>query len=369
MFVILTRCDTALSMFSVSITRLYWRCNYVSCYGEKILPIDSYVLSTVYRNQNGEIVLNGESVVTMKKSVSVNDIKLLLEKKCLPFRIQGNPQNIVDGFSSLSHYREGTITWNNSQKNLSVFTPHVSVCVVQEGIYMESDTQIISPNSKAVFFSILEHFWGDDRNDDLPAVGPGTVIGSNVHMEDNVRIGCNCSLIGDITIGSGTVIYDNVVIRNRVRIGRNCTIQSLTVIGEDGYGYSEDESHVKTMIRHFGGVNIGDNVFIGNHTNIARGTIDDTMIGSGTKIAPSTLIAHNNDIGENVSIVCAKLFGSVKVGDNAYVSSCIVRNQIKIGCNTIVGMGSVVTKDVDDNKIVMGTPAKVIRENNGKEKL
>ncbi len=305
----------------------------------------------------------------MGNSVNVKEIKSFLEKEGLPFSIHGDLEKTVTGFSSLPRYQEGTITWNNSKKKLSEFPPHVSVCVVQEGTCMESETQIISPNSKAVFFSILEHFWGDEQDDDIPVIGSGTMISHNVQLGENVRIGCNCSLIGDISIGDGTVIGDNVVIRNRVHIGRDCTIQSLTVIGEDGYGYSEDESHVKTMIRHFGGVTIGDNVFIGNHTNIARGTIDDTIIGSGTKIAPSTHIGHNNYIGENVSIVCAKLFGSVVVGNNAYISSCIVRNQIKIGSNAIVGMGSVVTKDVADNKVVMGAPAKVIRENSGKEKL
>lgn len=305
----------------------------------------------------------------MERVVSVKQIKSFLEKEGLPFRICGDLDKTVTGFSSLPRYQEGTITWNNSKNALSEFPPHVSVCVVQEGTYMESEVQILSSNSKAVFFSILEHFWSDEQDDSIPAIGPGTVVGHNVQLGENVRIGCNCSLIGDISIGSGTVIGDNVVIRNRVRVGRNCTIQSLTVIGEDGYGYSEDESHVKTMIRHFGGVTIGDNVFIGNHTTIERGTIDDTVIGSGTKIAPAVLIAHNDYIGENASIVCATLFGSVTVGDNAYVSSCVVRNRARIGNNAIVGMGAVVTKDVPDNTVVMGAPAKVIRENSGKEKL
>lgn len=305
----------------------------------------------------------------MEKIVSVKQIKSFLEKEGLPFRICGDLEKSITGFSSLPRYREGTITWNNAKNALSEFPPHVSVCVVQEGAHAESETQIISPNSKAVFFSILEHFWGDEQDDSIPAIGPGTVVSRNVQLGENVRIGCNCSLIGDISIGAGTVIGDNVVIKNRVHIGRNCTIQSLTVIGEDGYGYSEDESHVKTMIRHFGGVTIGDDVFIANHTTIERGTIDDTVIGSGTKIAPAVLIAHNDYIGENASIVCATLFGSVTVGDNAYVSSSVVRNRARIGNNAIVGMGSVVTKDVADNKVVMGIPAEVIRENSGKEKL
>lgn len=292
-----------------------------------------------------------------------------MEEMKFPHIIQGNSEEIVCGFSSLSRYRNGTITWINSpQKNSQPSVP-VSACVIQEGADLPAAVKIITPQSKAVFFSVLEHFWSDTDDNDMPDIGPGTVIGPNVHIAKNVRIGCNCSITGHVSIGAGTVIADNVVIRKRVKIGCNCVIQSLTVIGEDGYGYSEDEHHIKTMIKHFGGVSVGDNVFIGSHTNIARGTIDDTVIESGTKIAPSTHIGHNNYIEKNASIVCSKLFGSVTVGENAYVSASTVRNQIKIGKDAIVGMGSVVTANVEENKIVIGAPAKVIRENSGKEKL
>ncbi len=55
------------------------------------------------------------------------------------------------------------------------------------------------------------------------------------------------------------------------------------------------------------------------------------------------------------------LFGKVKVGDNCFIGirSVIMRN-VTIGNNCIVGAGAVVTKDVPDNSIVAGVPAKVI---------
>mgnify|MGYP002509528445 CR=1 FL=1 len=305
----------------------------------------------------------------MERLITIKQIAAYLEEKNLPHVIQGNPEETVCGFSSLSRYQEGTITWINSPQKTFQPSVRISACVIQEGADLNAAARIITPQSKAVFFSVLEHFWADTPDNDIPDIGPGSVIGSNVRIGENVKIGCNCSITGNVSIGSGTVIADNVVIRNRVKIGCNCTIQSLTVIGEDGYGYSENDDHMKTMIRHFGGVTIGDDVFIGSHTNIARGTIDDTVIESGTKIAPSTHIGHNNYIGKNSSIVCSKLFGSVVVGDNAYVSASIVRNQAKIGKDSIIGMGSVVTTDVEENKVVVGVPAKIIRENSGKEKL
>ncbi len=305
----------------------------------------------------------------MSQLITIKQIITYLEEKGLPYVVQGNLEEIVCGFSSLSHYRGGTLTWiNSSEKTVETSVP-VSACIVQKGADINAGAKLITPQSKAVFFSVIEHFWSDIQDNDMPNIGPGTVIGANVHIAENVKIGCNCSITGYVSIGAGTVIADNVVIRNRVNIGCNCVIQSLTVIGEDGYGYSENEHHKKTMVKHFGGVSIGDDVFIGSQTYVGRGTIDDTIIESGTKISPTTHISHNDHIGKNVSIICAKLFGSVTVGDNAYVSASTIRNQVKIGKDAFVGMGSVVTADVEENKVVAGTPAKVIRENRGKEKL
>ena len=145
-------------------------------------------------------------------------------------------------------------------------------------------------------------------------------------------------------------------------IGKQCHVQALSVIGEDGFGYSEDSEHKKTMIKHHGGVIIGDDVFIGMHVNIARGTIDDTIIESGVKIAPSTHIGHNNHVGKNATVICSQSYGSVEIGENAYIAGSIIRNQCSIGKNTIIGMGSVVTKDIEPNKIAMGIPAKVTKD-------
>lgn len=303
----------------------------------------------------------------MGKIVKIRDIENYLSGMKLDFEIEGNQEGVVSGFSSIENYHENTLTWVKSQdkipEKLSVFA-----CVVQRGVNIEAEVKIISENSKAIFFLILEQFWKDENEGD-EAIGKGTVIGKNVRLGDRVKIGCNCSIIGDIIIGNGTIISDNVVIKNRVNIGTNCVIQSLVAIGEDGYGYSENEKHIKTMVKHFGGVIIEDDVFVGSHTNIARGTIDDTVIKKGVKIAPSTHIGHNNYIEENAAIICSNLFGSVKTGKNSYVSSCTIRNQIKVGENVIVGMGSIVTKDIPDYKVVAGVPAQIIRENSGKEKL
>lgn len=300
----------------------------------------------------------------MGQVVKLEEIIEFLESERFDFELVGDAKNVsLQGFSSLSNYKVGTITWVKSEKNWKEENDEVTVCVVQEGVKIPCARQIVSGSSKAIFFSILEHFWGADTAESKQ-IGAHTYIGSNVMLGENVRIGNNCSIIGNVVIGNDTVISDNVVIRNKVTIGERCHIQALTVIGEDGFGYSEDATHKKTMVKHYGGVCIGDDVFIGSHVNIARGTIDDTCIGNGVKIAPSTHIGHNNQIGENAVIICSQSYGSVQLGDNSYVVGSIIRNQCKIGQDTMIGMGSVVTKDIDAEKVAIGIPAKVIKDKN-----
>lgn len=287
-------------------------------------------------------------------------LKLLdyLKSQSIGFEYRGNTNIAIAGFSSVERYKPDTLTWVKDNKRLvnTKLDLPVLLAVVQSGTDMDFPNIIISNESKRAFFSIIDHFFSEESA--KPAIGTGTYISDNVKLGSNIQIGNNCVIDGDIVIGDNTVVEHNVVIANKVTIGRSCYIQSCSCIGHDGYGYSEDENHNKTMIRHYGGVEIGNNVFIGAHVNIARGTIDDTVISSGVKIAPSTHIGHNNHIDENASIVCSNLYGSVTIGRNAYVSACTIRNQIKIGDSSIVGMGAIVTKDVEPGITVIGNPAK-----------
>ena len=75
-------------------------------------------------------------------------------------------------------------------------------------------------------------------------------------------------------------------------------------------------------------------------------------------------IAHNVVIGKNCIIVAhSYLGGSSKIGDYSWLApGVIVRNGVKIGRNVMVGMGSVVTKNIDDNSVAYGIPARVVRK-------
>ncbi len=88
-------------------------------------------------------------------------------------------------------------------------------------------------------------------------------------------------------------------------------------------------------------------------------------VGENVFIFTGTIIEHDTNIGNNVYFSPGvSLGGGVKVGDNTFfgINSCTVGG-ITIGSNVIVGAGSVVLKDVPDNTVVAGIPAKILRKN------
>lgn len=170
---------------------------------------------------------------------------------------------------------------------------------------------------------------------------PGAYIGGEVSIGENVYIGTGVKLIGEIRIGNNVIIREN------------------SVIGADGLSTVRDADGMAITMPQFGGVVIEDNVQIGALTVIGRGAIDDTVIQSGSKIDNSCFISHNVQVGKDTFIVGESiLFGSSSTGPRVYIggNSCI-RDGVSVGKETLIGMGSVVVKDIPDGVIVKGNPA------------
>lgn len=91
-------------------------------------------------------------------------------------------------------------------------------------------------------------------------------------------------------------------------------------------------------------------------------------IGKCTIVNTAASIDHECEIGRAVHIgPGAHLSGCVAVGDFSFLGTgCTILPRVKIGKNSIIGAGAVVTKDVPDNVVAVGTPAKVVRKNEKK---
>ena len=301
----------------------------------------------------------------MVKKVSLFKILQFLNDSHENYEFEVNQDTEVEGFSSLKNYKEGSITWIKSAGNIPAgFDESIDVAVIQSGESIPDSicvkNRIITLESKKIYFAILDELFVE-KTEQIFQIGQGTYLSPNVKLGRNVSIGCNCVLDGNITIGDNTRIYHNVTIINNVTIGKNCDIESGVNIGHDGYAFTENESHEKSMIKHYGGVTIGDNVHIGGQTHVARGTLDNTIIEDGVKIDTLIHIAHNCKIGRNSALIAGSLiYGSAELGSNVQITSGIVRNQLKMGNNSFAGIGSVVLKDVPEDTTVIGVPAKVL---------
>jgi UDP-3-O-[3-hydroxymyristoyl] glucosamine N-acyltransferase len=142
-------------------------------------------------------------------------------------------------------------------------------------------------------------------------------------LQDGVEIGDDSRLFPGVTVYSGS------------RIGARVSIHAGARIGSDGFGYVfRDGQHAK--IPHVGRCIIDDDVEIGANTTIDRGSIDDTVIGAGTKIDNLVHVAHNVRIGRLCLIMAqVGIAGSVRVEDG-----CILAGQVGVSGHHTIGRGA-----------------------------
>jgi acetyltransferase-like isoleucine patch superfamily enzyme len=150
------------------------------------------------------------------------------------------------------------------------------------------------------------------------SIAPDVKLGKNVKLSKFINMyGCE--------IGDETKIGAFVEIQKNARVGRCCKISSHTFVCE--------------------GVSIEDNVFIGHSVTFINDIYPRATTAEGELQTEADWKVENTVVRKGASI------GS---------GSTILSN-VTIGQNAIVGAGSMVTKDVPDNAIVAGNPAKFLR--------
>jgi UDP-3-O-[3-hydroxymyristoyl] glucosamine N-acyltransferase len=195
------------------------------------------------------------------------------------------------------------------------------------------------------------------------SIGEYAIIGPDATLGSDVVVAAHCVVGENAALGDGTQLWSHVTIYPRASVGARAIIHSGARIGSDGFGYVfRDGAHQK--IPHVGRCIVGDDVEIGANTTIDRGSIDDTVIGNGTKIDNLVHIAHNVRIGKKCLIMAqVGIAGSVTVGDGAILAGQAgISGHLSIGAGARIAAQAGVFGDIPAGETWSGYPARPHRE-------
>ena len=191
---------------------------------------------------------------------------------------------------------------------------HPASAFIETGVKIGRDT-IIMPNT---------HIQGDTE------IGEANVIGPNTIIRDS-KIGNRCKILSSVI--EGAVIENDVDMGPFARLRKGAHLKSHVHMGNFG--------EVKDSILHEG-VKMGHFSYIGN-----------AIIGANTNIGAGTITANYDGEKKN----------KTEIGEDAFIGSdTMLVAPLKLGDGARTGAGAVVTKNVPEDTLVVGMPARAIRK-------
>jgi UDP-3-O-[3-hydroxymyristoyl] glucosamine N-acyltransferase len=194
-------------------------------------------------------------------------------------------------------------------------------------------------------------------------VGPQAVIGAGAVL------GARCIVAAQAFIGPGCIFGDDCRIMasasaSHCVAGHRVTLHPGARVGQEGFGFAPTPDGRFLTLPQLGRVLLGDEVEVGANTCIDRGTLDDTVIGPGTRLDNLVQIGHNVVTGRNCVIVAqAGISGSTTLGDYVTVAGQAgLAGHIKVGSRARIGAQSGVIGDVPSGMDMMGSPAIPLRD-------
>ncbi len=182
--------------------------------------------------------------------------------------------------------------------------------------------------------------------EDPVAIGPHVVLGERVRLGKNVRLGAGCVVGDGVEIGDDALFYPHVVCYSGTIVGNRVILHAGVRLGSDGFGYVPGKNgELPQKIPQVGRCIIGDDVEIGANTTIDRGSVDDTVIGPGTKIDNLVQVGHN-----------------VRICARCLVAGQAVADHVTIGRGARVTVQGGVIGDIEPGATVSGYPARSHRE-------
>lgn len=213
----------------------------------------------------------------------------------------------------------------------------------------------------------------------VPGIHPSAVVAASARIDPSAEIGA-LAVIGEHVrigqrgrIGALAVIGDGVVIGRDVRIGSHASVSHALIgdrvyiypgarIGQEGFGFAITSDGFHT-VPQLGRVLIESDVEVGANTTIDRGTLEDTIIGAGTRIDNLVQIAHNVHLGQACVVVAqVGISGSTVLEDQVVVAGQAgIAGHLRIGAGSRIGGQAGVMADLPARSEVVGAPAQPVK--------
>lgn len=174
-------------------------------------------------------------------------------------------------------------------------------------------------------------------------IGPLAVLGRGVVLGPDCRIGAHAS-ISHALLGARVYIYPGAR------------------IGQEGFGFAATPEGFRS-VPQLGRVILEDDVEVGANTTIDRGSLQDTVIGAGSRLDNLVQIGHNVHLGRGCVVVAqVGIAGSTILEDHVMVGGQAgLTGHLRVGRRARIGAQAGVMSDVPAGADVVGSPAQPVR--------
>jgi UDP-3-O-[3-hydroxymyristoyl] glucosamine N-acyltransferase len=189
------------------------------------------------------------------------------------------------------------------------------------------------------------------------------VIGEHVVVGDGCWIGVGASVGEGSVLGRDVRLHPHAVVYPFAELGDRVVLHAGAQVGREGFGFVPRPDGV-VRIPHIGRCVLEHDVEIGANSCVDRGSIDDTVIGAGTKIDSLVQVGHNVRMGRFCFVASqAGVAGSSRIEDGVQVGGQAgVGGHLTIGAKATVAAQAGVIGDIPGGEVWSGYPARPHRD-------
>lgn len=189
------------------------------------------------------------------------------------------------------------------------------------------------------------------------------VIGEGAVVGDRSWIGAGAKVGAGSTLGTDVRLHPNAVVYPFTELGDRVVLHAGAQVGREGFGFVPRPTGI-VRIPHVGRCVLEHDVEVGANSCIDRGSVDDTIIGAGTKIDNLVQIGHNVRIGRFCFFASqAGIAGSTRIEDGAQIGGQVgMSGHQTIGAKATIAAQAGVFGDVPPGEIWSGYPARPHKE-------